>query len=487
MNVASASATEIAAKVRRGALSPCTVVERVLERIDRRNDELNAYIEVADDYARTRAVEIERAIERGESVGPLAGVPVALKESAASKEGLRRTMGSVAFRESVSESDSTLVTRLEDAGAIVVGTTNTPELDHKGTTDNPLRGPTRNPFDPSRNAGGSSGGSAAAVAAGLTPVAHGKDAGGSLRIPAAWSGVYAFKPTFRRVPDLTRPDGFADDLGIRSSHGPITRTVRDAALVLDIMEGHHPRDPSSLPDHGGRFRDAIGRSLDGIDIAYTPDFGTFPVEHTVRTTVGEAVETFSNAGATVEHVDVELGYSHTELTDAWLDLVGANLAAMNDWLAEHEGVDLLRDHREELTDSLADLLESGAGTSATEYLHQHVIRTSVHDALEDVFEDYDLLVSPTVTHPPVKNATEGSTLGPDEVDGEPVDPRIGWCPTFLLNFTGHPAASVPAGTVADGLPVGMQIAAPRFEDELVITSSDTFERLQPWNEWYSRT
>jgi len=482
--VAYTSASEVATKVRQGTLSPRTVVDDVLDRIARRNDRLNAYAEVADEYARARATEIERAVEEGDPVGPLAGVPVALKESAVSKAGLRRTMGSVPFRDSVAETDSTVVTRLESAGAVVVGTTNTPELDHKGTTDNPLRGPTRNPFDRSRNAGGSSGGSAAAVAAGLVPVSHGKDAGGSLRIPAAWSGVYAFKPTFGRVPEVTRPDGFADELGVRSTHGALTRTVRDAALVLDVLEGRHPRDPSSLPDREGSYRAALERPVDDLRIAYTPDYGTFPVEAAVQETVADAVAAFGQAGATVESVDVQLGYSHAELTDAWLTLVGANLAAMNEWLARHEDLDLLRDHRDELTGSLVDLLESGTGTTATEYLHQHVVRTAVHDALEDIFETYDLLVSPTVCHPPVENTTEGSTLGPTEVDGEPVDPRIGWAPTFLCNFTGHPAASVPAGTVDGGLPVGMQIAGPRFADETVVAASATFERVRPWANRY---
>ncbi|AQL42887.1 amidase [Halorientalis sp. IM1011] len=484
MDVAYASASDIAAAVRRGDRSPVAVVDAVLDRIERRNDRLNAYAEVAADAARERAADIERAIDDGRPVGPLAGVPVALKESAASKAGLLRTMGSVPFRDTVSRTDSTVVTRLEAAGAVIVGTTNTPELDHKATTDNPLRGPTRNPFDLSRNAGGSSGGSAAAVADGLAPVAHGKDAGGSLRIPAAWSGVYAFKPTFRRVPDVTRPDGFADELGIRSTHGPITRSVRDAALVLDVIGGHHPRDPSSLPDGPASYRAAVERPIDDLTVAYTPDYGTFPVDRELQETVEDAVEAFGDAGATVEPVEVQIGYTHAELTDAWTTLVGANLAAMNEWLARHDDVDLLRDHREEMTDSLVALLESGTRTTATEYLHHHVVRTAVHDAIEDVFEEYDLLVSPTVCHPPVENATEGSTLGPAEIDGEPVDPRIGWCPTFLLNFTGHPAASVPAGTVGEGLPVGLQIAGPRFADTQVIAASAAFERVRPWADRY---
>lgn len=484
--MAYASASEIAAKVRRGDLSPTTVIEELLQRIERRDDAVNAYAEVADDHARTRAAEIEREVVEGRSVGPLAGVPVAVKESAASKAGLSRTMGAVPFRGAVAETDSTVVQRLEAAGAIVVGTTNTPEFDHKATTDNPLRGPTRNPFDLSRNAGGSSGGSAAAVADGLAALAHGKDAGGSLRIPAAWSGVYAFKPTFRRVPNVTRPDGFADELGVRSTHGPITRTVRDAALFLDALEGHHPRDPSSLPDADESYRSAVGRPIDDLDIAYTPDYGTFPVAASVRENVEEALEAFDRAGAAVDSIEVRLGYSHAELTEAWLTLVGANLAAMNEWLARHEGLDLLGDHRESVSESLLELLEYGRETTATEYLHQHVVRTAVHDALEDIFETYDLLVGPTVCHPPVENATEGSTLGPTEIDGESVDPRIGWCPTYLFNFTGHPAASVPAGPDSDGLPVGVQIVGPRFADRDVLAASAAFEAARPWADRYHR-
>lgn len=242
-----------------------------------------------------------------------------------------------------------------------------------------------------------------------------------------------------------------------------------------------PVEPARRRPH----RDALERPIDRLEIAYTPDYGTFPVESEVRETVGEAVEAFRDPGAAVERVEVELGYSHAELTETWLDLVGANLAAMNEWLARHDGVDLLEDHREDLTDGLADLIAAGAETTATEYLHRHVVRTAVHDAFEGVFEDYDLLVSPTVCHPPVENATEGSTLGPDEIEGEPVDPRIGWCPTYLCNFTGHPAASVPAGTTGDGLPVGMQVAGPRFADADIIAASAAFERLRPWSHLYS--
>ncbi|WP_330633410.1 amidase [Halocatena halophila] len=474
------SATEIATQVRRGTLNPTDFIDTVLDRITRRNDRTNAFVEITADDARSRAMSIEHELSAGRSVGPLAGVPVALKESASAKSGVKRTMGSVPFRGSVSETDSTFVTRLESAGAVVVGTTNTPEMDHKGTTDNPLVGPTLNPFDLSRNAGGSSGGSAAAVAGGLVPIAHGKDAGGSLRIPAAWSGVYAFKPTFRRVPNVTRPDGFADELGIRSSHGPITRSVEDAALVLDVIGGHHPRDPASLPVESESFREAVDQPIDGYSIAYTPDFGTFPVEPAVRTTVDNALETFSRAGATVERVTMEIGYTHSELTETWLALVGANLGAFAEWLAEHDGIDLLGEHRNDCSDGLVSLIESGMEMTATEYLHHHVVRTAVHDAFEDVFETYDLLVSPTVCCSPIENATDESTSGPTAVDGVAVDPRIGWCQTFLCNFTGHPAASIPAGTDPDGLPVGLQLIGQRFDDAGVFSASGAIERRIPW-------
>lgn len=483
--IAYASATDIADRVRRGDLSPVSVVEQFFDRIERRNDELGAYVTLLEDEARESAKQLERARERGERLGPLAGVPIAVKDLYGFKAGARQTFGSVPFRDNVVDHDSTFVERLEAADAVVLGLTNTPEFGHKGVTDNELFGPTSTPFDADHNAGGSSGGSAAAIADGLATVAHGGDAGGSLRIPAAWCGVYAIKPTYRRVASVDRPNGFAGTFGNFVHHGPMARSVEDAALMLDVMAGPHPRDPTVLPDDGTDYRAATDRSIDVFDVAYTPDFGTYPVDDRVRSVVDDAVGAFEEAGATVEAVAVELGYDHDRLTEVWRTLVAATYARMAQQLDEERGIDLVGDHREDVTDEVLDLIERGGDVSAVEYQQLKSVQTDVFDAIRDVFDEYDLLVSPTVVAPPVENATEGQTLGPSEIDGEQVEPTIGWCPTYLLNFTGQPAASVPAGLTDEGLPVGLQIAGPRFADERVLAASAAFERVRAWHDDYS--
>ncbi|MFB6193674.1 MAG: amidase, partial [Halobaculum sp.] len=433
-----ASATEIARRVRRGELSAETVVAETVERIESRSD--GAYVWVGAERARRRARAVDERVASGESVGPLAGVPVAVKDLYGFVEGAPQTFGSQLFADNVADENSVFVDRLEAAGAVVIGMTNTPEFGHKGVTDNALHGPTRNPFDPARNPGGSSGGSAAALAAGTAAVAHGGDAGGSLRIPAAWSGVYAIKPTYRRVPAVGRPNGFGGQTGTFVHYGPMARTVADAAVALDVMSGPHPRDPTTLPATDERFADAVGRGIEGLRVGYTPDYGAYPVDERVRETVSEAVEAFADAGATVERVEIALGYDHERLTEVWRTLSGVGFAAMADRLADEEGVDLLG-RREAIADEFAAMIERGQATSGPEFYALGSVKTAVFDAFRDAFDAYDLVVGPTVTHPPVANADRaGRTLGPSEVAGESVDPTIGWCPTYLQNFTGHPAA-----------------------------------------------
>lgn len=453
-----------------------------VSRIESRSD--GAYVWVDRERVRERAREIERRVADGESVGPLAGVPVAVKDLYGFVEGAPQTFGSKPFADNVASENSVFVDRLEAAGAVVIGMTNTPEFGHKGVTDNALHGPTRNPFDSSRNPGGSSGGSAAAVAAGTAALAHGGDAGGSLRIPAAWSGVYTIKPTYRRVPAVSRPNGFGGAVGTFVHYGPITRTVADAAVALDVMAGPHPRDPTTLPARDGSSLDAVEREIDGLRIGYTPDYGDYPVDERVRQTVSDAVGAFRDAGATVERIELAIGIGHERLTDVWRQLSGAGFAAMADRLADEEGIELLGTHREAIADEFAEMIELGQATSGPELYGLGAVKTAVFDAFRDAFDTYDLVVGPTVTHPPVENADRaGRTLGPSEVAGEAVDPTIGWCPTYLQNFTGHPAANVPAGTV-EGLPVGLQIVGPRFADDRVLAASGAFERVRPWNSLY---
>jgi amidase/aspartyl-tRNA(Asn)/glutamyl-tRNA(Gln) amidotransferase subunit A len=479
-----ARATELAARIRRGDLSPVTAVEECLERIHERDEDLNAFVTVLDEEARERAHEAEAAVEAGAELGPLHGVPIAIKDLFDFKSGVRNTMGSKPFEEYVPEQSATYVERLEAAGAIVVGKTNTPEFGHKGTTDNRIQGPTSTPFDLDRNAGGSSGGSAAAVADGIVPIAQGSDGGGSVRIPASFCGVYGFKPSFGRVAQAIRPDAFLTHTPTIHA-GPITRSVEDAALMAEVMTGPHPRDPLSVPDENPDYLGAVRRGIDDVDVAYSPDFEVFPVDERVRTVVDDAVDAFETAGATVERVDVGLNHDQMELAELWLREIGMLYHSAAEGFKQ-DGLDLLGDHRDELCSEFAALLEETRGLSAIDYKRDEHLRTEVYDAIQDVFIDYDVLVTPTLAVPPVENEDDPDvqTVGPTEVDGEPVDPLIGWCLTYPINFTGHPAASVPAGLTDDGLPVGLQIVGDRFADTDVLAASGALERARPWHDTY---
>ncbi|MDQ3910659.1 MAG: amidase family protein [Actinomycetota bacterium] len=475
-------ASELASRIRRRDLSPVEVVDAFLERIEDRNGRINAYVTVLDEEARKKARESERLLGSGRPLGSLHGVPVAIKDLFDFKAGVRNTFGSKLLAGFVPRQSVTYVQRLEAAGAIVLGKTNTPEFGHKGATDNLLFGPTSTPFAPGKNAGGSSGGSAAAVADGLAAIAQGTDSGGSIRIPASFCGVYGLKASFGRVATASRPDAFVTHTPFSHS-GPLSRTVEDAALMVDVMAGPHPRDPFSLPYDGTDYLAATRQSVEGLSVAYSPDFGVFPVDERIGTMVGRAVRAFEEAGAHVEEVGVKMKRAQQELSELWLREMGIRYADFLGGLKE-EGLDLLSEHRDELTPQFVELLESAQGMSAVEYKRDDMARTEVFDAIQDVFDGYDLLVTPTLAVPPFDNADDGNTLGPTKVAGEEVNPLLGWCLTYPINFTGHPSASVPCGFVDEGLPVGMQIVGRRYADDVVLAASAAFERIRPWHGSY---
>jgi aspartyl-tRNA(Asn)/glutamyl-tRNA(Gln) amidotransferase subunit A len=471
-------ATELAARIARRELSPVEVVEGFLERIEMRNKNVNAYVLLLRDDALRRARDAEKAIVAGAGVGPLHGVPVAIKDLFDFKAGVPNSFGCKPFKSWTPSVSATYVTRLERAGAIVLGKTNTPEFGHRGLTDNYLFGPTSTPFRIGKNAGGSSGGSAAAVADGLAPIAQGSDGGGSIRIPAAWCGVYGFKASFGRVAAVARPDAFM--LAVPFAHaGPLARSVADAALMLGVMSGPDDRDPYSLPADGADYMAATTRSVSGLRVAWSPDLGVFPIDPEVARVTKDAVAAFEAAGARVDEVRVGLKRSQEELCDAWMRQSAVRSAQTADGF-KREGIDLLGSHREEISPEFAASLELGHTQSALDYRRDDVVRTEVLDALQDVFDKYDLLVCPTLAALPVDNAKDGNTLGPADIQGQKVDRLLGWCLTYPFNFTGHPAASIPAGLSKDGLPVGLQIAGRRFADETVIAASAAFEQARPW-------
>jgi len=475
------SAAELARQIRKRELSPVELMASTIARIERRNPSLNAFVYLDFDQAMQSARAAEAAVTSGAALGPLHGVPSAIKDLFDFKPGWPATFGGIrALRDQVIDAYCPFAERMEAAGAIFVGKTNSPIMGLRGIADNYLFGPTHNPFDLSRNPGGSSGGSAAAVADGLVSIAEGTDGGGSIRIPAAWCNVYGYRSSFGRVPFGGRPNAFAS-LNPFLFEGTLTRTVEDAALGLQVIAGPDPRDPFSLTDTPD-FAAGLSRSLSGWRVAYSPDLDVYPVEPAVAGVVAEALGGFVEAGATVETVKLGITRSQHELSDVWNRLImPLNIASLEG--LKGSGIDLMRDHPEDLPPEYRRWIEVGYGLSAMDVWNDQVIRTEIYDAIESVLQRYELLVTPTLACMPVKNSADGNTLGPSHVNGEEVDPLIGWCLTYVTNFSGHPSASIPAG-LSGGLPVGMQIIGRRERDVDLLAASAAFERVRPWTDAY---
>ncbi len=471
------SASQLAADVREGSRSAVDLVEASLDRIEA-TAELNAFITVLDEVARERAEKADAAAVHGEDLGPLHGVPVAIKDLRSRKRGVPHTLGLTALADNVATTDSITVERLEDAGAVVVGTTNTPALGHTIKTENRLVGATPTPFDHERSAGGSSGGSAAALAAGVVRLATGSDVGGSLRVPAACCNVIGLKPTLGVVPERDPADGFSVHTPFLVS-GPMARTTEETASLLDVLAGPDPRDPHSVPASGTDYVAATERPAKELSIAYSPDLNLQPVDPQVRGTVGDAVDDLAAAGTTVDPVDVSLP-PYDELSMAYVTQVGAFFRVFSDQVASAYGVDF---ETADIEPTVRATIELADGVSAADERGRNVPRTAAYDGIQSVLDDHDALITPTLTVPPYgKHLTEGY---PTEIDGEsvrgvPTDAMLTW----VFNLTGHPAASVPAGFTDDGLPVGLQVVANRHAEGDVLAVAAALERTRPWADRY---
>jgi amidase/aspartyl-tRNA(Asn)/glutamyl-tRNA(Gln) amidotransferase subunit A len=478
------SAAELARRIADRELSAGEVVDAFLRRIDDLNHETNSFTTVTHELAVEAARRCDEAATRGISLGPLHGVPVGIKDLFDFRAGVRNTFGSVPLKDFVPRHTTPYIQRLEDAGAVIVGKTNAPEFGHKGITDNYVTGATSTPFDLTRNSGGSSGGSAAAVAAGLVPLAQGTDGGGSIRIPSAWCGVFGYKPSFGRIADVARPDSAAATSPFIST-GPIARSIDDAALMLSVMAGPHPRDPYSLPALGADWSVNGSAGLAGKRVAFSSNLSGFPVDPEIAAIVTDATTHVEVAGASVDQVEISWPADQFELSELWLRITGlmylSAFEAIKGW-----GVDLIDDHSGVLTPALLDMILAAQELTRKEVLRDRILRSAVQDAVQDVFDDYDFIISPTLAVSPVKNAPDGQTAGPTEVNGTAVDPSIGWCLTYPFNFTGNPAASIPCGLTATGLPIGMQIVGRQHADLELLAACAAFESAAPWLHTYRR-
>ena len=455
------SGLELAQLIRRKELSPVELVEAVLARVAALNSRLGAFCLVTPDVARAAAREAEIAVMKGEPLGPFHGVPFSAKDVLYTK-GVRTTGGSRLFADLVPEHDTIPVGRLRASGGVMLGKTNTSEFGHKAITENPSFGVTRNPWNTELTPGGSSGGAASAVAAGLGPLALGTDGGGSVRLPASFCGVYGIKPSWGRVPQYPGFPGWE-----RLSHvGPITRTVRDAAAMLDVIAGTDDRDRDSLPTEAGTYVEACDEGIKGLHVAWTPDLGYARVDPRVLAVCEEAAADFDGLGCHVEVVNP--GWENPEAD--FSTIVAAQFyAAWGDRLASSES---------QLDPTLVKLIHLGESVSARDYLRAWTRVEAYWIEVRAFLERFDLLLTPTVAVPPFA----AGDRTPRDVDGERVS-ALAFMPfTYPFNLTGQPAASVPAGFTEQGAPVGLQIVGQRLADRTVLAASAAFEALRPWSD-----
>ncbi|MET9333811.1 amidase [Streptomyces cellulosae] len=446
------TATRLLDGYRKGEFGPVEVTRAALRRAEEIQPEVNAFVRLLADDALRRAAASEERWRRGGQLGPLDGVPVTVKDilllrGAPTLKGSRTIDPAGRWDE-----DAPSVARLRERGAVFLGKTTTPEFGWKGVTDSPLSGITRNPHDPSRTAGGSSGGAAAAVALGAGPLALGTDGGGSVRIPAAFCGIFALKPTYGRVPLYP-----ASAFGTLAHVGPMTRTAADAALLLDAIAAPDSRDWSALPPGTGSFSEALGGGVRGLRVAFSPSLGgQVRVDPGVAAVVRRAVERLAGLGAYVEETDPDLA----DPVEAFHTLWFAGAARVTQALG--------REQRERLDPGLRETVREGSRLSALDYLAAVDVRMDLGRRMGRFHDAYDLLVTPTL---PVTAFEAGAEVP----RGSGHRRWTGWTPfTYPFNMTQQPAASVPVG-LADGLPVGLQLVAARHRDDLVLRAAHALD------------
>lgn len=475
------TALEITRRVSSKEQSAYEVVSDALQRIDELNSQLGAVTFLSPEEALHEARALDTRISAGERPGLLAGIPTLMKDLYGFRPGWPTTLGGLpAAQGDVAPEGvwSRYPAQVTQHDALLLGETNSSTFGFCGATDNLLFGPTRNPFDTSRNSGGSSGGSAVAVAAGMVPLAGASDAGGSIRIPAAWTNTVGFQPSAGRVPSTPRPSLY--HLAPHLYEGPITRTVADAVLALNALQGYDPHDPYGYPSEPVSMS-VLTQGVQGLRIGVSLDFGGFPIHPAVSDAVAKSAQVFAELGAIVEPVELQFHHSHHEHTEMWLRSMA--LIMLSD-LASFE----LRGRplsAADLPPAVAHWTDIAKRMTAEQISEDRVMRTDILDGILAAHENYDLLIGPTVGDLPVENLTNGDTVGPRIIGGQAVNPQIGWCPTYLTNFTGSPSVSVPAGFAAE-LPVGMLIIGKKYDDATVLAAAAAFEEAQPWHHHYAR-
>jgi aspartyl-tRNA(Asn)/glutamyl-tRNA(Gln) amidotransferase subunit A len=451
-------AVELVEGYRNKTISPVEATQAALDAIDAYETRVNAFVLVDPDGALAAAKQAEARWHSGEPLGPGDGVPTSIKDALWTR-GWPTLRGSFLIDTAGPwEEDAPCVARLRETGAVILGKTTTPEYSWKGVTDSARHGVTGNPWDPTKTSGGSSGGSAAAVGLGMGPWSVGTDGGGSVRIPAAFTGTVALKPTYGLVP-LYPPSPF----GTLSHAGPMTRTVRDTAALLDVITGFDARDWSAMPTPTTSFLTGLDGGVAGLRIGYSPNLGFVRNDPEVDAAVRAAVGVLAEAGARVNEVDPGVADPVQAFHVLWFSGEAKVLQAFGDAVDDRVDPGLRR------------TAAIGATYSASDYLDATAVRMDLGQRMGRLHQTYDVLVTPTLPVP-------AFPVGQDVPDGWDAPDWTSWTPyTYPFNLTQQPALSVPCGFTSAGLPIGLQIVGPRHADALVLRVGQTYQSATDWH------
>ncbi len=457
-DLADRSATELARLVRSREVSPVEVIEACLARVERYNPAVNAVVTL-NPRALDDAGDLELRLVRGEEVGLLAGLPVGIKD-VTPVAGLRTTYGSALYRDHIPAEDALVVRRLRDAGAVILGKTNCPEFAAGGNTFNEVFGRTRNPWDPTRSAGGSTGGGAAGLVTGMIALAEGTDLGGSLRIPASFCGVVGLRPSVGLVP--TYPADWAwDTLQVE---GPVARTAEDVALMLQAVAGPSPLSPLAQPTAGRNFVAAAARGLPpGLRVAYCPDVAGIGIDPAIEPVCRRAAVGLGELGVEVDEIELDLSFGRR----AFLALRGL-------WFVAQMFPRM--DQLDRFGANVAGNIRAGLDTTTRDLGAAEAARGRIWHLFREFFGKFDHLLTPCMAVPPFPVDQNY----PETVAGKKMETYVDWiAPTFVLSLSGLPVASVPCGLDPDGLPVGLQIVGKPFGEEAVLALASKVQRLHP--------
>ena len=460
-NLVAKTAVELSELYASGDASPVEAAQAVLDQIDAHNPTLNCFCLVDPNSALVSARESETRWQAGEQLSAIDGVPTSIKDLTLTK-GWPTLRGSrTSDPDGRWDEDAPATARLREAGAILIGKTTTPEMGWKGVTDNPLTGITRNPWNLERTPGGSSGGASSATAAFMGPLHQGSDAAGSIRIPAAFAGVFGHKPTFGLVPNYPLPP----HIGSLANMGPITRTVTDAATMLNILAQPDSRDfmAAASVAQEENYLNALDAGIDGIRIAYSPTLGENGwADPDVAAAVKAAADVLANLGAIVEEADPDIPATRPIIDAIW--------TTADTWIVDQ----MLPEKRELMDPSLLAIAEKGRAVGVTELVGAYAARVELGNAMARFHETYDLLLTPQMP-------LEAFEAGRNVPEGRDMDEWVDWSPfTYPFNLTMQPACSVPCGLGTARMPVAFQLVGRHWQDALVLRVARAYEKVKPF-------